>query len=89
MSFSLNSQTNKKKFYTTSFNENYFFQLSPEAIFETALLKDVHASLLIQTSSFRSYAASYNYNRGFQLNDRNRLDYRRLIEIYMATVRLF
>jgi hypothetical protein len=81
MSYAFDSKAKVKHFYREAFNLEYF-QYSSETIFELALMKDLHSSILIQSSSFRSYAASYNYNRGYELNSRNKLVYQRLIEIY-------
>lgn len=83
MSFGLNPTNKEKRFYKDSYQMPYF-QTSNETIFELSLLNDLHASILIQTSSFRSFAASYNYNRGFSILDRNRLLYKRLIEVYFT-----
>jgi hypothetical protein len=81
MSFVCLGLSNEKIFYANAHKLNYF-QVSTETIFEKQLLQQLHSSILIQSSSFRSYAASYNYTRGYELTNRNRLNYKRLIEIY-------
>lgn len=81
ISYACSGQTNEKVFYQDAHKLKYF-QVSNETVFEIKLLEQLHSSILIQSSSFRSYAASYNYTRGYSLNGRNQLNYKRLIEIY-------
>lgn len=81
MIYAFNDSTKQKLFYLDAHTLPYL-QTSSETVFETVLLNEVNASILIQSSSFRSYAASYNFNRGLHTQDRDRLDYRRLIDIF-------
>jgi hypothetical protein len=81
MSYGYIESTKRKKFYDNAFNQKYF-QVSNETVFERVLLEQLHSSILIQASSFRSFAASYNYTRGYYLKDRYQLNYKRLVEIY-------
>jgi hypothetical protein len=81
LSYALDPKTQLKKFYKNAFDLKYF-QFSSETVFEVALLKDLHASIIIQSSAFRSFAASYNFNKGLCTKDRNYLNYKRLIEAY-------
>ena len=76
-------RTKQKQFYDNAFSRKYF-QLSNETVFETVLLGQLHSSILIQASSFRSFAASYNYTRGYYLKERSQLNYKRLVEIYYS-----
>ena len=55
MSFVCSGMSNEKMFYVNAHKLQYF-QVSNETIFDRLLLEQLHGSILIQSSSFRSYA---------------------------------
>jgi hypothetical protein len=81
LSFVVDASNNSKHYYENSHLEKYF-QITTETIFETSLLQAINASFFFQHCSFRNFSETYNYRYAHSANERFKLNYKRLCEVF-------
>ena len=76
--------TRKKKYFYKDAIEQQYFQITNESVIEITLLVDVVSAMLFQHSSFHAFCQSYNYRYGLINSVRDRLNAKRVAELYYA-----
>ena len=83
LSYSYNTKTKVKQFYSNA-AENKFFHVTYETIFSIDLLEQLISDLFFQCSSFKSFAASYNFQYNKTQNTNEILNSKRLADAFFG-----
>ena len=81
ISFAINEKSNEKLFYEDA-HELVYFQVSKETIVERNLLQALKSSFFFQHCTFRNFCEGYNYRYANASEERFKLNYKRLCDIF-------